>query len=93
MEGKAVLMVVILAKESLPTLIEELGSNDTAPWIGDPRVLTTGGLTQADIDRNTGPGKRFPGGVNCFYNGKTVPMLVLNSSKGSMTSKLLVRIL
>ena len=39
---------------------------------------------------NSGPGKRFPGGPTCLFRGVEVPALITCSSKGSITSKILI---
>ena len=39
------------------------------------------------------PREEFAGGVTYNYKGKEIPMMVLNSSKGSLTSELLDKIL
>jgi hypothetical protein len=45
------------------------------------------------LNANVGPGKAFPGGPVCDFNGKKIPPLVTNSESGGITPEILVRIL
>ena len=45
------------------------------------------------ITKNSGPGKLFPGGPTCHFNGKTVPCFVRWSKTGSITGPILLEIL
>jgi hypothetical protein len=45
------------------------------------------------IYNNTGPGKIYPNGPTCLFNGKEVPCMVSNTENGSITSELLVSFL
>lgn len=49
---------------------------------------------EADIlnQENHGPGKYFPYGPQCEFNGKTIPTLTFTSPNGSITSEILVKI-
>ena len=42
---------------------------------------------------NSGPGKRYPGGPTCNFQGKDIPCLIRWSPKGSITSEILVDII
>ena len=45
------------------------------------------------VEENRGPGKYFPGGPVCQFNGKTVPCLTFCSESGGITAEILVKIL
>ena len=45
------------------------------------------------FEDNFGPGKLFPGGHVCNFEGKEVPCMVRYSDKGSITDEILVDIL
>jgi hypothetical protein len=49
----------------------------------------------SDVDfvkKNTGPGKRFPGGPTCHFRGKEIPCFVRFQEKGGMTGEILLDI-
>lgn len=58
----------------------------------DP-ILDANGNVDADNISNYGPGKYFPSGPVCDFEGKKVPCLTFNSPKGSITAGILVKIL
>ena len=41
------------------------------------------------VQENSGPGKMFPGGPTCVFNGKEVPCMVRYSKGGGMTTTIL----
>ena len=45
------------------------------------------------MKKNSGPGKKYPGGPTCKFKGKAVPCLVRWTEKGSITSAIMVDIL
>ena len=45
------------------------------------------------FENNSGPGKRFPGGPTCIFQGKELPCLIRWSKKGSITSEILTDII
>jgi hypothetical protein len=77
--GTLVLMVVIIAKASPLTLTEKYGLDLSAEWVG----------AESNIDANTGPGRRYPGGPVCHVNGIEVPAFVTNSESGGITPEIL----
>ena len=80
--GKPIMCAVILSRHSV----------DTYTQIGiDIRknILPSTRSTFEDF----GPGKRYPGGPICSYNGKEVPCLICCSPKGRITSELLFMML
>ena len=83
--GKPVMCIVIFAGET-PNTLTETGLDLDAETYGCP--------TDADFfEQNSGPGKRFPGGPTCHFNGVDVPCLCRWSTKGSITAEILKDIL
>ena len=84
--GEPVLCLVIFAgvQEALSL---ESGIN--------PFVTQTYGDASDDdyFDRNYGPGKLFPGGPTCKFQGKEIPCMVRWTPKGSITSAILAEAL
>ena len=61
----------------------------------DPFVETTFGQANDPdyFDRNYGPGKLFPGGPSCTFQGKEIPCMVRWTPKGGITSEILAEAL
>ncbi len=57
----------------------------------DPFVEWIGG--ENDLHENMGEGKAYPMGPDCTFNGKKIPCFCCCSKSGSITGKLLVRML
>ena len=60
-----------------------LGKDIFADWIGEDN----------EIEKNVGPGKYFPMGPTCVVDGEKIPCYCDCSSNGSITGKILTRIL
>ena len=76
--GDVVMAIIIFAAEEL-TFEQRMGHDIRIPFDDD--------LT---ITENSGPGNIFPGGHSCLFRGKLIPALITSSSKGSITSAILV---
>jgi hypothetical protein len=81
--GEPVMDVVIIAKLTELLLQEAYGLDLNAEWIGE----------ENDLGRNIGPGRRYPGGPTCTFQGKEVPCFTTNSESGGITSELLAQCL
>mmetsp|Transcript_25328 Transcript_25328/g.29834 ORF Transcript_25328/g.29834 Transcript_25328/m.29834 type:complete len:143 (+) Transcript_25328:1172-1600(+) len=82
--GDPLMCVVIMAGER-PKAEVETGIDMFAETIGS--------IDDDDYFlKNSGKGKKFPGGPTCMVHGIKVPCLVRWSPKGSMTSEILVDI-
>ncbi len=46
-----------------------------------------------DVIASSGPGKYYPGGPQCVFNGKTIHCLTYCSESGGITTKILIKIL
>ena len=79
--GKPVMCAIIIAAETL-SVENRLGINIFAECNED--ILS---------EDNYGPGKYFPGGPKCKFNGKEVPCYIDASPKGSVTSDILADML
>jgi hypothetical protein len=83
--GEAIMCAIIVSGKSLkPEVVT--GIDVFSEKIGD----------ESDFDfteKNSGPGKRYPYGPTCLFNGKDVPCIICNSESGSVTSELLVEFL
>ena len=83
--GEPVMCIVIFAGNKEHAIVET-GLDLSAPTIGSPN--------DADfVEKNSGKGKRFPGGPTCQFKGKTIPCLCRWSKKGSITAEILRAIL
>lgn len=84
LNGEPVMCIIII--EGKERKIEvEMGLDYSVPWDGSP--------DDADfILKNTGPGKRFPGGPTCHFRGKDIPCLVRMSESGGINEHILVDI-
>lgn len=84
LRGEPVMCVVII--EGTQRLLKvELGVDYSAPWEGSAE--------DADfIKKNTGKGKRFPGGPKCMFQGKEVPCFVRFHESGGITGEILLEI-
>jgi len=71
---------------------EKYGYDLGAPWIGEGEKLCDEGIvpTLEQLQTNLGPNRRFPGPINCKFNGKTIPSLVLASKGGGVNEDILV---
>jgi hypothetical protein len=87
--GQPIIYVCIIKKESELTLSEALGFNYLAEWI----PAEEGDTTDDKISRNVGPGKRYPGGTICRFNGVKIKTFVTHSSSGGITAEILTGIL
>ena len=77
--------IVIFAGEK-PTTLLETGMDIFAEING----------AENDVDffeKNSGPGKLYPGGPTCKFKGKEVPCLVRWTPKGSINGAILVEML
>ena len=45
------------------------------------------------LEANMGPGHPFPGGPECYFNGRKIPSFVTSSESGGITNEILVEIL
>ena len=45
------------------------------------------------LDSNYGPGKLFPGGPTCYFEGREIPAMIRMSDKGGITAEILTDIL
>ena len=90
--GKSVLFVIILKKKRPLNYNEKHGYDLEAPWIGEGEKLCDQGIvpTLEQLETNQGPKQRFPGPINCKFNGKTIPSLVLASKGGGVNEDILV---
>ena len=79
--GKPVMCAIIIAAETL-SVEDRLGIDIFAEC--DEDILS---------DANYGPGKYFPGGPRCTFNGTDIPCYINASPKGSITSDILADIL
>jgi len=79
--GKPVLCAIIFAAETL-SVEDRLGIDIFAKCNG-----------QMFSEENFGPGKYFPGGPKCKFNGCDIPCYVTASPKGSITSVILADML
>ena len=53
-----------------------------------------GSVTDSDFfEKNSGPGKMYPGGPKCKYKGKTVPCMVRFTPKASIDGEILLEII
>ena len=85
LNGDPVMCVVIFAGKR-ETKLYETGMDIFAEQIGE--------VGDEDFfEKNSGKGRRYPGGPTCSFQGKTVPCLTRFSPKGSITSAILVDIL
>jgi hypothetical protein len=108
--GEAVMVVVIIEKESDLTWSEMHGFDIEADWIGDDSfyndiknsvdsaaalkiALNSSIFPQVLLKMNTGPGRVFPGGPVCSFQGKSIPSIVRRSSSGGITPEILVEVL
>ena len=79
-------MCILIIEGKLPNGSIEAGIDFT--------VTPTGSSSDSDfIIKNSGPGKHFPGGPECYFRNKTVPALVRWHESGSITSTILVEAL
>jgi hypothetical protein len=79
--GQPHLCSIIFACKELEPMIQSL--DPFATWEGK----------DCDVDKNTGPGKRHPQGLQCHFNGITVPCCYACSESGSIMEELLAEIL
>jgi hypothetical protein len=108
--GEAVMVVVIIEKESELTWSEMHGFDIEADWIGDDSfyndiknsddsaaalkiALNSSIFPQVLLKMNTGPGRVFPGGPVCSFQGKSIPSIGRRSSSGGITPEILVEVL
>ena len=83
--GKPVMCVVIFSSTKEHVIVET-GLDLSTPIFGSP--------ADADFfEKNSGKGKRFPGGPTCEFKGNTIPCLYQWSKKGSITAEILQDIL
>ena len=62
--------------------------------VDDDEVEVIGTPDDPDfVLKNTGKGKKFPGGPSCMYKGKEIPAFVEFSESGGMTGKMFVNVL
>ena len=62
--------------------------------VDDDEVEVIGTPDDPDfVLKNTGEGKKFPGGPSCMYKGKEIPAFVEFSESGGMTGKMFVNVL
>ena len=58
-----------------------------------PPVRRNNGAGSIDIPASTGPGKHYPYGPTCEFNGKEIPCMCFASEHGGITGEILVQIL
>ncbi len=46
-----------------------------------------------DIIASCGPGKRYPGGLQCIFNNRTIDILTFCSKSGGITTEILIKVL
>ena len=76
--GDDVMAIIIFAAEEL-TFEQRMGHDICIPFDDDLTIV-----------KNSGPGKTFSGEPCCNFFGKLIPALITSSSKGSITSSILV---
>lgn len=79
--GQPLMCVVILTGTHMKSEIE-MGVDMFSETVGNPHDPDY-------VSKNSGKGKRFPGGPECVVNDTVVPCFIRWSESGSMTSKLL----
>jgi len=84
--GKAVLKGTIL------DFNEYNGFDPEAEWVGAGEDQCRQGLlpTQEQMDMNMGQKRRFPGPIDCVFNGIRIPTLMFASLGGGVTEEILV---
>ena len=85
LSGEAVMCVMIFAGEKPSTLLET-GMDIFAEVNGHESDHNF-------FEKNSGPGKLYPGGLTCVFKGKEIPCLVRWTPKGSINGAILVEIL
>ena len=83
--GEPVMCVVIFAGTK-PNPLCKTGLDLSAETFGSPD-------DHDYFKKNSGPGKRFPGGPTCKYLGKEVPCFCAWSEKGGVIAEILMRML
>lgn len=84
LKGEPVMCVVII-EGTARQLEVELGVDYSAHWEGSVEDANF-------IKKNTGPGKRFPGGPKCKFQRKEVPCFVRFHQSGGITGEILLDI-
>ena len=108
LNGEPVLCVIVIQKGSKLNLAERFGFDSNATWYGDIAVfekikdskdedgkitIEEGAIPSDLLTANMGPGKAFPGGPTCEFNGNEIPAFVTHSESGGITSEILVEVL
>lgn len=90
--GEAVCCVVIFKAESTDEIpIDWAHGRDI--FISPKEIVYKTGTDIIDVHANTGPGKYYPKGPVCNYNGKQVPTFYYASPGGGINAEILVEIL
>lgn len=90
--GEAVVCVVIFKSESISEIpIDWAHGKDI--FISPEEIVYRTGTDTIDVHANTGPGKYFPKGPVCNYDGKQVPTFYYASPGGGINADILVDIL